>query len=132
MEELNPQLAPLSKQWAVLLTTYKRDGTPVGTAVNIAVDGGRAYVRSAGNTGKIKRVRNNPEVEVAPCKPSGQPTGPAIHAHARVLNEDDEAETKRASDLINHKHPIVQRAAVQLGHKLMRYKTMYIELTPVT
>jgi len=116
MAESNSTFAPLAKQWSVLLTTYKRDGTPVGTAVNIAVDGDRAYVRTYEKAGKIKRVRNNPEVEVAPCKPSGKPTGPAIHAHARVLNEGDEAEMHRASDLINRKHPIVQRAAIQLGH----------------
>jgi PPOX class probable F420-dependent enzyme len=130
MEELNSQLAPLENQWAVLLTTYRRDGTPVGTAVNIAVDDGRAYVRTYDKAGKIKRVRNNPEVEVAPCKPSGKPTGPAIHARARILNDAD-AELERASDLINHKHPIVQRVGVQLGHKLRGYKTAYIELTPV-
>jgi PPOX class probable F420-dependent enzyme len=130
MEELNSQLAPLEKQWAVLLTTYRRDGTPVGTAVNIAVDDGRAYIRTADNTGKVKRVRNNPEVEVAPSTASGKPTGKAIHARARVLDDDD-AELDRASDLINHKHPIVQRIGVQLGHKLRGYKTAYIELTPV-
>jgi hypothetical protein len=41
-----PALEPFVRQWAVLLTTYKRDGTPVGTPVNIAVDRDRAFVRT--------------------------------------------------------------------------------------
>jgi uncharacterized protein len=53
-------------QWAVLLTTYKRDGTPIGTPVNIAVDGNRAFVRTFDTAWKLKRIHNNPEVEIAP------------------------------------------------------------------
>jgi hypothetical protein len=39
MNDATQTLEPFVGQWAVLLTTYKRDGTPVGTAVNIAVEG---------------------------------------------------------------------------------------------
>src|SRR5437879_1554398 len=35
----SPELAPLAKQYAVLLTSHKKDGTGVGTPVNIAVEG---------------------------------------------------------------------------------------------
>jgi hypothetical protein len=44
MNEVTQTLEPFVGQWAVLLITYKRDGTPVGTAVNIAVEGARARV----------------------------------------------------------------------------------------
>ena len=36
-------LEPFGKQWAILLTTYRRDGTPVDTAVNVAME---AFVRA--------------------------------------------------------------------------------------
>ena len=39
-----PVLEPFVRQWAVLFVTYKRDGTPVGTPVNIAVEGERAFL----------------------------------------------------------------------------------------
>lgn len=39
-------LAPFVRQKTVLLTTYRRDGTPVGTPVHIAVDGDRAFFRT--------------------------------------------------------------------------------------
>jgi uncharacterized protein len=130
MTEATTQLAPLANQWSVLLTTYKRDGTPVGTAVNIAVDGDHAFVRTWGTSGKIKRIRNNPEVEVAPSTASGKTTGPAIHARARIVGDDERAEQSLASKLIEQRHPFVQGIAVKYGHRLLRRKATYIELTP--
>jgi PPOX class probable F420-dependent enzyme len=57
-----PVLEPFVRQKTVLLTTYRRDGTPVGTPVNIAVDGDRAFVRTFDTAWKLKRIRNNPVV----------------------------------------------------------------------
>ncbi len=45
-DQPGPGLAPYVRQKTVLLTTYKRDGTQVGTPVHIAVDGDHAYVRT--------------------------------------------------------------------------------------
>ena len=53
-------LEPLVGQWAVLLTTYKRDGTPVGTAVNIAVEGDLAF-RTRDTAWKLRRIRITPK-----------------------------------------------------------------------
>ena len=39
MNDATQTLEPFVRQWAVLLTTYKRDSTPVGTAVNNVVEG---------------------------------------------------------------------------------------------
>jgi len=130
MADQNQQFALLADQWSVLLTTYKRDGTPVGTAVNMAVDGDHAFVRTWDTSGKIKRIRNNPEVEVAPATASGKPTGPALHARARIIGDDESDEKSLAGKLIEQKHPAVQGFFVRYGHKLMRRKTIYIELTP--
>ena len=46
------------KQWAALLTRYKRDGAPIGTAVNIVVDGDHAYLRTWETAWRPKRIRN--------------------------------------------------------------------------
>jgi hypothetical protein len=62
-------LEPLVKQRAVLLTTYRRDGTPVGTAVNIVVEGDLAYIRTWDAAWKLRYIRNSPEVEFAPHDP---------------------------------------------------------------
>ncbi len=84
-------LEPFVSQWTVLLTTYKRDGTPIGTPLNIVVDGDRAFVRTFDTAWKLKRIRNNPLVEVAPCTWRGKPTGRAIRARAQVLTGEESA-----------------------------------------
>src|SRR5919112_1001238 len=61
----NPLVA-LGSHWAVRLTTFRRDGTPVSTPVNVAVEGDRAVFRTYEQAGKFKRLRNDPRVEVAP------------------------------------------------------------------
>src|ERR671933_1618090 len=123
-----PALEPFVHQKTVLLTTYRRDGTPVGTPVNIAVDGDRAFVRTFDTAWKLKRIRNNPEVEVAPSTMRGKPTGPAIRARARVLSGSESAYASRA---IARKYPILHGFLVPLFHRLRRNKTVHIELTPV-
>ena len=123
-----PVLEPFIRQKTVLLTTYRRDGTPVGTPVNIAVDGDRAFVRTFDTAWKLKRIRNNPEVEVAPSTLRGKPTGPAIRAHARVLVGGESAYAGRA---IARKYPILHGFLVPLFHRLRRNKTVHIELTPL-
>ncbi|HEY7034949.1 MAG TPA: PPOX class F420-dependent oxidoreductase [Thermomicrobiales bacterium] len=121
-------LAPFVRQKAALLTTYRRDGTPVGTAVNIAVEGDHAFVRSWDTSGKIKRIRNNPEVEIAPSTMSGKPLGPAIRARARILSG---AESEHAGKLIERKHPILQGVVVPVFHRLRRLTTTHVELRPI-
>ncbi len=119
---------PLVGQWAVLLTTYKRDGTPIGTPVNIAVDGDRAFVRTFDTASKLKRIRNNPEVGVAPSTWRGRPTGPAIRARARVLEGEESAYAGR---LLARKHPILHRFLVPLVHRLRGNEKIHVELRPL-
>src|SRR5215210_7502339 len=93
--QLSASLAPFARQKTVLLTTFRRDGTRVGTPVSIVVDGSRTFVRSWDTAGKVKRIRNNPEVTVAPCTARGRPTGPAIPARARILTGEESARAGR-------------------------------------
>jgi uncharacterized protein len=121
-------LEPFVGQWAVLLTTYKRDGTPIGTPVNIAVDGNRAFVRTFDTAWKLKRIHYNPEVEIAPSTWRGRPTGPAIRARARLLEGEESAYAGR---LLVRKHPILHRILVPLVHRLRGNETVHIELRPL-
>lgn len=121
-------LQPFVRQNTILLTTFCRDGTPVGTPVHIAVDGDRAFVRTFDTAGKLKRIRNNPEVEIAPSTLGGTPTGPVIRARARVL-EGEEADY--AARVIARKYPIVHGFLIPLAHRLRGNRTMHIELVPI-
>jgi PPOX class probable F420-dependent enzyme len=121
-------LEPFVRQWAVLLTTYRRDGTPVGTPVNIAVEGERAFIRTFDRAWKARRLRNNPEAEIAPSTMRGKPTGPAIRVRARLLGGDEAA---HASGALTRKHRIVHGILAPLAHRLRGYKTVHFELVPI-
>jgi PPOX class probable F420-dependent enzyme len=120
-------LEPFRNQWAVLLTSFRRDGTPVGTPVSVAFDGERAFVRSPGTGWKVKRMRRNPHVELAPCTPRGRSTGPSLSAVATPLEGE---EAKRAARALRRKHPVLQGLVVPLTHRLLRCGTAYFELRP--
>jgi PPOX class probable F420-dependent enzyme len=117
----------LSPQRAVQLTTYKKDGTPVNTPVNIAVDGDRAFIRTYDKSWKARRLMRNQHVEVAPSTMGGKQTGPKVSATARLLEGED---ARHAAELIERKHRLLQGVMVPLFHKLKHYKTLHFELTP--
>jgi len=120
-------LAPFVRQRNVLLTTYRRDGTAKGTPVHIAVEGDRAYFRTWDTTWKLKRIRRNPNVTIAPSTARGVPTGPAIAAHARILSNEASA---HAAHALAHKYPILHGILIPLFHRMRGYTTIHIELTP--
>lgn len=49
----------------------------------------KLYVMTRSDMGKTKRVRNNPQVRVAPCTIRGKITGPEFAATARLLPPED-------------------------------------------
>jgi hypothetical protein len=111
----------------ILLTTYKKDGTPVATPVSIAFDGDRAFFRSYDTAWKTRRLRRNPAVQAAPATLRGQPAGPAVHARAILL---DGAQARVAARALARRHRILQAILVPAAHRLMRYRTMHYELVP--
>lgn len=125
----SPAWEPFVLQKTAVLTTWKRDGTPVGTPLSVAVDGQRAFVRSFEKAGKTRRLRNRPEAELAPSTARGRPTGPAIQVGVRRL---EGAEARYASRLLARKHPMLHGVLVPLTHRLGRARygrTVHFELT---
>ena len=118
--------APFARQQTVLLTSYRRDGTPVGTPVSIAVAGDQAFVRTYDAAWKAKRLRRNPEVTIAPSTARGRPTGPAIRARARLLGGE---EATLAAGALARKHPLLHGFLVPRLHRLQGYTTLHYELT---
>jgi len=124
---MNASLAPLRNTKTILLTTYKKDGTPVATPVSIAFDGDRAFFRSYAKAWKTRRLRRNPAVQAAPATLRGQPAGPAVRARATLL---DGEQARLAGRALARRHRILQGVLVPATHRLMRYRTMHYELVP--
>ena len=69
---LLPRFAELADERFVSLTTFRKSGERVSTAVWIARDGDALLVTTPEGTGKLKRLRNNPAVELRPCNRMGK------------------------------------------------------------
>lgn len=119
-------LEGLKKQRTVLLTSYRKDGTPVGTPVSVVVRGDHAYFRTYDKAFKARRLARNPTVEIAPSTARGEATGPAVHGSVRLLSEEESRPIRR---LLARKHPFLQGFVVPLLHRMKRYRTLHYEVT---
>lgn len=72
---MNPHLAQFDGARYLNLETYRRDGRAVRTPLWFAESGGLLYVYSLADAGKVKRMRNNPRVRLAPCDIRGKLKG---------------------------------------------------------
>jgi uncharacterized protein len=124
---MSAAFAPVENAKTILLTTYKRDGTAVGTPVSIAFNGDRAFFRSYDKAWKTKRLRRDARVRIAPATLRGKPTGPAIQARATLLEGEQARVAARA---LARRHRVLQGILVPTAHRLMRYHTMHYELAP--
>ena len=110
-----------------LVVSFRRSGDPVPTPVWFGREGERLYFRSEERVGKVKRIRANSRVLVAPCDSRGKPLGPAAEGRARVLPASDEG---RAEAAIQANFGLGRRmyegVAMNLGPK-----GVYVEVEPV-
>jgi PPOX class probable F420-dependent enzyme len=72
----------------VLLTTFRKNGVGVPTAMWFAHEQGKLYMVTDHKSGKVKRIHNNRRVLLAPCDMMGHILGPQIDASARELPPD--------------------------------------------
>ena len=108
------------------LTTYRKNGAAVVTTVWFAQANDNVYVWTAKNSGKVKRIRNNPTVQIAPSTHLGRPRGPAITASARILRV---LEQQAAQQVMDRKYGW-QKQLFALIWRLQGREQVYIEITP--
>jgi PPOX class probable F420-dependent enzyme len=75
----------------VSLTAFRKTGVPVSTPVWIARDGDALLVTTPDTSGKVKRLRNSPRVELRPCDRRGNVAegAPVTEAVASIEDSDD-------------------------------------------
>jgi uncharacterized protein len=106
----------LAAERFVSITTFKRDGTAVSTPVWVAGENGNLLVISEANSWKVKRIRRDGHVLLAPCSARGVPRGEAIEADATI-----DGDTTTVEKLLAQKYGWIYRAYVRfsaLSHKL--------------
>ncbi len=77
-------LKQFKDQQFLSLETFRKNGEGVATPIWFAEEAGAFYMWTDGESGKIKRIRNNPKVSVAPCKRFGDVTGEWVTGYASV------------------------------------------------
>jgi uncharacterized protein len=111
----------------VLLTTFRKDGTPVGAPLWAALSEGKLYVWTVADSWKVKRIRRNAAVTLQPCSATGKPRGAVVEGTAHIL---DDAGSARVRRLVKRKYSL-QGWLVVTGSELRRGKsgTVGIEIT---
>ncbi|MEV5958514.1 PPOX class F420-dependent oxidoreductase [Streptomyces sp. NPDC051987] len=100
----------------LLVTSYRKDGTPVPTPVWVVRDGDALGVWTVADSWKVKRIRRRADIAVAPCDLRGRPTGDPVPATAEIA---DAATTARYRSLIARKYGLTGRLTL-LGSRLRR------------
>jgi uncharacterized protein len=101
------------------VTSFKRDGTGVATPVWFVSDGSRLFAFTDLRSAKIRRIRRNPHVLVASCRPWGKLRREPIGGSAEVLTET--ADLERVRQLLLAHYGISYRVAMlvyRLGRRL--------------
>jgi uncharacterized protein len=102
-------LLPLADARFVSLTTFRRSGEPVSTPVWIGRDGGALVVLTPAGSGKVRRLRHDPRVEIRPCGRFGKvPDGVQPVAATAELRETP-ADVEQARATIRRTYPLESR-----------------------
>jgi PPOX class probable F420-dependent enzyme len=80
----------------ICLITFRKNRAAVNTPVWFAERDDKLYVQTRNDSGKYKRIRNNPNVRVAPCTIRGKAIGPKFAGKARILPPEQWQPAKEA------------------------------------
>jgi uncharacterized protein len=114
----------------ISLETFRKNGigvrTPVWFAAALSSSEETAvfYVYSAAAAGKVKRIRNNPKVRIAPCSARGNVRGAWVDGRARICVGDEAA---HGQQLLRHKYGVLKIVGDFFG-RLMRHTNAVIAI----
>ena len=107
------------------LETFRKSGVGVKTPVWFVQDAESLLVRTVADSGKVKRVRNNASVNIAPCKVDGAVVGEWVPASAREIKEQ---ETSRKVDRLLGKKYGLMKTMFSWMSALQRRKSTVLEI----
>ncbi|MGE5464540.1 MAG: PPOX class F420-dependent oxidoreductase [Syntrophothermus sp.] len=123
---MDEKLKQFEEQSFLNLKTFRRNGLDVKTPVWFTQDGETLYVRTIAGSGKVKRIRNNGDVQIVPCEANGSPRGEWIAAYAMEVTDPETAELVRR--LLEKKYGAVQVKAFAAATALRREKYTVLKI----
>jgi len=121
-------LTTFDHQQYLNLETFRKNGNGVKTPVWFVQYGDTLFVRTIANSGKVKRIRNNRQVHIAPCKVDGALLGDWIEASARLV---DDPEINREVDRLLDKKYGLMKFLFGLASSIQQRKNAIIEIKVV-
>ena len=94
----DPKLAQFGARKYLSLETFKKTGQGVKTPVWFVLHQNAFYLYTEADSGKVKRIRNNPRVRVAVCNIRGDVRGPWLDATASLVEGDERVAADRLLD----------------------------------
>jgi uncharacterized protein len=116
-------LARLGGEKYISLETFKKNGDGVKTPVWFVLHDGALYLYTEAASWKVKRIRNNPRVRVAPCSIRGVVKGPWVEATASII---DGEERRVADKLLDRKY--FMKVILNLLTRLNRHERAMIKI----
>lgn len=98
-------LAQFDRQKYLNLETFRKSGVGVKTPVWFVEQDGVLYVRTVADSGKVKRIRNNGQVRIVPCKSRGEALGEWAEARAELVNAD---KAEQVNSLLKRKYGLLK------------------------
>ena len=88
--------SPFDNSSYISLETYRKNKQGVKTPVWFIQKNNTIYVVTREKTGKVKRVKNNNEVKIAPCNYKGTLTGKWVSGRAHIVESIEKEEVLRS------------------------------------
>lgn len=101
-------LEEIKSEKYISLETYRKNGEPVRTPVWFVINDDFVYIVTRSQTGKVKRLQNNPKVKFAVCTIKGKVTGEWISGTVKIL---DESQTKNTIKMRDKKYGFMAKIA---------------------
>ena len=95
------ELKKFSDHKYINVQTFRKNGEPVNTPIWFVISNDKIYVITRELTGKVKRIKNNNQVKIAPCSLSGKLKGDWVLGTVSFISE---SETSDVIKLVNKKY----------------------------
>ncbi|HMB66590.1 MAG TPA: PPOX class F420-dependent oxidoreductase [Candidatus Bathyarchaeia archaeon] len=124
MSTADDKLSQFTGKKHISIETYRKTGDPVRTPVWFVEENGELFVRTDSDTGKIKRIRNNPRVRVATSNMRGTVKGSWVEGEARIIDPES---SKHVFSLLRKKYGIPYRL-IRFTERFSRSKSRPVGL----
>ena len=108
------------------ITTYKKDGSGVATPVWFVDHDGKIFMMTDAASWKIKRIKNNSNVLLAPSTYSGEETGERVAGVAKLLDQETGEDARR---YLVKKYKLQFHFFYLMG-RLRKAENVFIEVSP--